>query len=307
MYKNKYNMRDLLFGGIFTASILFFAGCSGGDDPAPEMSASIQFISVPPASVDHNRSYNYQILTEVTEGDDASFTVGIPDWLQYDDATQVLSGIADWKNLDKTFNVIIEAINGIDTVTQSFSIRVNLGEILCDEDFGDPAASNYVLPFEVGEEFLLSQSYCPSNSSWGHHGWYAYDFDMPIGTRLIAMRGGEVIAVLETGTDGSRRCGPNDSNYLFVLHDDGSVAIYAHQTKNGVEVAVGDKLKQGDFIGLSGDSGCSIGPHVHVGLYKQRAPYDRQYSLPFNFRNADGKLNPNNGLIGKERYKALPF
>lgn len=287
--------------------LLLFACGDDAEDPHPEPEKTINFVSNPKLNTDHNRLYTYKIESRFTKGDTAIYNVSLPDWLSFNAENSTISGLPGWPNLNRTFNVSIRATNKVDTVLQAYVLEVILGEIICDTEVGDPSVSEYILPFEEGEEFLLSQGNCPSDPTWGHHNWFAYDFDMPIGTRLIAMRAGVAIAVIDSNEDGNRSCNSGATNYLFILHDDGSVAIYAHQTKNGVAVSVGERVEQGDFIGLSGDSGCSIGPHVHVGVYKQRGPYDRQYTLPINFRNAEGPLSGNNGLIQKSSYKALGY
>ena len=47
--------------------------------------------------------------------------------------------------------------------------------------------------------------------------------------------------------------------------------------------------------------------NLRVALFRDDSNYDRQATIPFNFSNADGPLDRNNGLILKERYEALPF
>lgn len=187
----------------------------------------------------------------------------------------------------------------------SEEINPGTGEINCNQDFGVPSSSKYVLPFKSGESFRCNQSYCPSNPNWGHYNWFAYDFEMPIGTELVAMRSGEVLAVQSDKEDNVLNCGANSANFIFVAHADNTVAAYVHLTKNGVIVNKGDQVTQGQVIGKSGNSGCSSGPHVHVNIFSQRGPYERQYSAPFNFSNAEGLLDANKGLLHDQFYTAL--
>ncbi|MCE7994273.1 MAG: peptidoglycan DD-metalloendopeptidase family protein [Roseivirga sp.] len=284
----------------FLSAIFTFSFCSSGNEDNPD--SSLEFTTSPQLLVDHNRSFLYSFSAKNEANTAITYQVDIPDWLTYDETSHTISGVPDWERLNSSFTINIEASDGDGSITQRKNISVQLGEILCNAAFGDPASSEYVLPYEVGESFKLSQSYCPSNPNWGHHNWFAYDFDMPIGTPLLASRSGRVIAVRQNQRDDTRVCG--EENYVFILHDDGTVASYVHLTLNGAEVAVDQRVAQGELIGYSGDSGCSIGPHLHLGIFRQRGPYDRQYTMPVNFTNAEGPLNAANGLVQDGIYTA---
>ena len=179
-------------------------------------------------------------------------------------------------------------------------------EIECDQDFGDPAKSQFILPYPVGKTYELEQGYCPPNPNWGHHNWFAYDFKMPIGDTLIASASGTVIAVRDNNPDVSD-CSGGKENFVFIRHGTGTVMSYVHLTPNSVQVKAGDRVIQGQFIGLSGNSGCSLSPHTHIALFKDNTNYDRQSTIPLNYKNLQGPLDGNRGLIQKETYKALPF
>jgi len=161
------------------------------------------------------------------------------------------------------------------------------------------------MPYKVGKRYQINQSYCPSNPNWGHYNWFAYDIKMPMNTPLLAIKSGKVIATKESNPDGTRECGVGRENYIFIEHSDLTIANYVHLIKNGVEVEVGDFVEQGQLIGYSGDSGCSSGPHLHLALFRKRGNYNRQYTLPFNFNNAEDELDRNNGLMFEEYYTAL--
>ena len=98
--------------------------------------------------------------------------------------------------------------------------------------FGNPAESLYVLPFPAGDSHVLRQGYCnPTNT---HRYLFAYDFAMPIGSPIVAARGGTVVMVEEQWPD-------TDSNSLHlnrvdIVHADGTLALYAHLMENGVLV-----------------------------------------------------------------------
>lgn len=278
--------------------VFFFALAACKEKPA------IEFISEPSTTTDHNREYQYIFEVKGNE-DPLTFEAVMPGWLELDTANMMIHGIPGWDNVNKNFDVEIKANDGKHEASQKFTINVTLGEIICDQYIGNPDSSLYILPFRKGETYLLNQSYCSPNPSWGHHNYFAYDFEMPIGTELIAMRSGEVLYTQEIKEDNNADCGNNSGNYIYMKHTDGTVAVYYHLTKDGVLVNVGDHVEQGQLIGLSGNTGCSSGPHVHVNIFSPDSPFERQYTLPFNFRNAEGPLDANNGLILNEKYTAL--
>jgi murein DD-endopeptidase MepM/ murein hydrolase activator NlpD len=260
----------------------------------------------PVTAADHNRAYEYAIQVTDADADPVETAVDeIPSWMVFDPEAVSLTGLAGWGHLG-TFPVKIHAFDGTDTTFQQFAVTVSVGEIICDQDFGDPAESEYVLPYPVGETYSVNQSYCPPDPTWGHHNWFAYDFEMPIGTEVVASRDGTVIFTQGTKTDGNRDCSTNSGNYVIVEHDDGTVIHYYHLTKNGDLAAPGDRVHQGQLIALSGDTGCSSGPHLHVSIFRGR-DFTRQYTLPFNFRNASGPLDENRGLVQDASYTAEPY
>jgi murein DD-endopeptidase MepM/ murein hydrolase activator NlpD len=132
----------------------------------------------------------------------------------------------------------------------------------CPGTYPPQAVSAYVLPYEAGRTFVIGQGNCGDGShARGSVVQYAYDFLMPIGTTVIAARAGEVLLVEERFADGTKING--QENYINIRHADGSIAAYVHLTINGALVMVGDRVAQGQSIGLSGDTGNSSAPHLH--------------------------------------------
>lgn len=68
--------------------------------------------------------------------------------------------------------------------------------------------------------------------------------------------------------------------YVIVEHKDGYQTLYGHLEKNGVNVKVGDEIKDGAEIGTSGNTGGSTGPHLHVEIGKG------------DILNKENKINP---------------
>jgi murein DD-endopeptidase MepM/ murein hydrolase activator NlpD len=169
--------------------------------------------------------------------------------------------------------------------------------------FGDPAQSLYILPFPVGERHLITQSYCIS--SGGHANQLAYDFNMAIGADVLAARGGTVLETKDDSPDNGQ--GEGDHNYVFIQHEDGTVAFYAHLKRDSVVVEVGEWVEAGQRIAASGNSGLTGGrPHLHFGVYRGWPPREG-VDVPVNFRNAHGPLDPRNGLMTDRVYVAEPW
>jgi murein DD-endopeptidase MepM/ murein hydrolase activator NlpD len=55
-----------------------------------------------------------------------------------------------------------------------------------------------------------------------------------------------------------------DANYVQIDQGDGTRAHYLHLKQNGALVNVGDKVCKGQPIGLTGSTGWTSGPHLHL-------------------------------------------
>lgn len=146
------------------------------------------------------------------------------------------------------------------------------------------SSSSYRLPFDCQSTRKCSNG----NHTSTHTGKdeYAYDFAMPVGTNVRAMRAGKVLRVRfpsPPGTScydsGSSSCA-NYANTVEVLHSDGSVGLYMHLSKP--TVSNGQAVSQGDVLGKSGNSGWSTGPHTHVQVQQNCGIWWCQ-SIPFKF------------------------
>lgn len=161
------------------------------------------------------------------------------------------------------------------------------------------ATSPYVLPYEAGSSYRVSQGNCTNFSHvTGTPDQYAYDFVMPIGTVLIASRGGTVTRITDTFKDNTGV--PGEENVVGITHDDGSQALHFHLAQNGSMVTMQQLVQQGDVIALSGNSGNSTEPHLHfvVGGPPGTGGVG---TLPITFNNTDPHPN---GLVSGRSYLA---
>jgi len=169
--------------------------------------------------------------------------------------------------------------------------------------FGDPSQSLYVLPYPIGKSYMVYQTYCgPQNH--GHDNQLAYDFEMPLGSPVLAARAGTVVRVFDTHLDSDKY--DSQFNFIFILHDDGTAAFYAHLRQHCAVVREGDAVQAGQHIADLGHLGNPVADLLHFGVYRTW-PNRGGDDLPVNFRNAQGPLDSRGGLIQKMFYLALPY
>jgi murein DD-endopeptidase MepM/ murein hydrolase activator NlpD len=132
----------------------------------------------------------------------------------------------------------------------------------------------YLFPVAVNAG-LVTQLFGPrihpvSGKPQNHGGM---DIGVPVGTPIVAMAAGTVIAATWDNGGGGY--------YVKVQHDDGRVSAYLHLTT--FVVKKGQRVGKGEVIAYSGNTGTSTGPHLHVEV---RSP-------------AGDKLNPLSFWSGK--------
>lgn len=142
----------------------------------------------------------------------------------------------------------------------------------------------YSLPFERGKARFLIQGYF---GHFSHKERAALDFTMPRGTILLAARDGVVIRVKEDGDKGGwKKKYRSYGNHIIIQHTDQSRSGYWHLQKNGVLVNVGDTVKKGQPIGLSGKTGYTALPHLHFIVWTSRNGQWQQ--VPTRFETSRG-------------------
>ncbi|NLA68041.1 MAG: M23 family metallopeptidase [Gammaproteobacteria bacterium] len=166
-------------------------------------------------------------------------------------------------------------------------------ELLLDVVPGHPGAR----PREVEYAWPLGTRALDVGQAWGgsfSHGddenRHAVDFAVPEGTPVLAARDGVVMqAEGRFGGGGLRSAdGMARANFIRILHEDGTMAVYAHLAPGGVQVRAGERVRRGQRIGTSGSTGYSGGPHLHFVLQANRGM--RLVSLPFRMSGPGGIL-----------------
>ncbi len=165
-------------------------------------------------------------------------------------------------------------------------------------DCGDPAASEYILPWPPDKAYRLNNSYCVPTG--GHREQQAYDFLIPIGDTVVAARAGLVRQVKEDSPDDGEG---SDHNHVMVEHADGTVGFYTHLKQESVLVEVGEDVAAGQAIALAGHSGTTDVVHLHFGVYANYPPVEGD-DRTVNFRNTDGPVDCRGGLVTGGTYTA---
>ncbi|MGW2113432.1 M23 family metallopeptidase [Streptomyces sp. NPDC001948] len=107
--------------------------------------------------------------------------------------------------------------------------------------------------------YELSASFGNDGSRWAHK-HSGQDFAVPIGTEVEAAHSGTVV---KAGPNGGGD-GPAYGNAVVIKHADGTYSQYAHLSQ--IEVRIGEAVKTGERIALSGNTGNSSGPHLHFEI-----------------------------------------
>jgi murein DD-endopeptidase MepM/ murein hydrolase activator NlpD len=155
------------------------------------------------------------------------------------------------------------------------------------------AAFTYQMPFSGYADWTISQGYRGRASHEDALNEYAVDFDIALGTPVLAARTGSVMEVIDGFPDDgrARKSDLDQANVIRILHEDGSMAVYGHLLQDSAVVTPGQWLVGGTVIAQSGNSGYTHGPHLHFAV--QRNAGMRLESIPFRMQSV-------NGMVGME-------
>lgn len=128
-------------------------------------------------------------------------------------------------------------------------------------------------------------------SGKGHNG---VDFRAENGTPIFAAETGIIQGIGDTDI-GCKRA--SYGKWILIKHPNNLTTLYAHLS--AISITLGQQVKRGERIGLSGQSGYATGPHLHFGVYASQAVTienirskvcGRLMALPLSAIN--GYLNP---------------
>jgi murein DD-endopeptidase MepM/ murein hydrolase activator NlpD len=161
--------------------------------------------------------------------------------------------------------------------------------------FGDPNARPapyaYRLPYPAGQTYSVLQGF---HGAFSHRGSkeYAVDFDCPVATHVLAARPGIVVATNASAQGAGltpEYQALDHMNFVYVLHDDGTLGEYLHLSPSGVLVTPGQRVARGDPLALSGFTGYATTPHLHFQVMTAASDGFAARSFPFELAVAPGR------------------
>jgi Peptidase family M23 len=176
-----------------------------------------------------------------------------------------------------------------------FAYRAKLPKLLTDVLPGCPTANClYRLPWKGGGTEKTVQGNSENGPKKSHKVGeaqeFAFDFKMPKFTPILVARGGLVGDVVETNTINANWCdipgftAPN--NYVRIDHQDGTFSYYAHMMPGSVLPEVGDVVKRGTVLAVTGDIGRACGAHLHYQVSKDNTKTLWGQTIPICFEGA---------------------
>ena len=146
--------------------------------------------------------------------------------------------------------------------------QVTIAPVAKVVEIGTKTPPTYIKPISGGR---LSSNFgrrsAPKRGASTYH--KGIDWATPTGTAVMASSAGTVTRA---------GWGSGYGYVVYINHEDGRQTRYGHLSK--VLVSVGQKVKQGQKIALSGNTGVSTGPHIHFELLINGTPVN-----PLNYLN----------------------
>jgi murein DD-endopeptidase MepM/ murein hydrolase activator NlpD len=167
--------------------------------------------------------------------------------------------------------IIAAAMQAVWTQMQLWSQSNNVGTIPISA--GHSTKYRFIWPEPTSQ---ISQPFGPSTfwfePPYGRFPHFHTGVDMvaPFGTQVLAADDG-VVALVGTSSQGY-------GNYVILAHSGGLDTLYGHLAT--ALVKVGDRVTQGQPVGLEGSTGNSTGAHLHFELRINQAPVDPTPYLP---------------------------
>jgi len=146
--------------------------------------------------------------------------------------------------------------------------------VFCKPFSGDYPTVNFFdhdLPFEFLDDNGYQLTWWGLQYRLGIDGHNGYDWSMPEGTPVLAAGSGKVVFASSTPPFACPILGRATIGNIVMIEHQANSATDRLRIRSGyyhlsrIDVATGQGINAGDQIGLSGNTGCSGGPHLHFG------------------------------------------
>ena len=130
--------------------------------------------------------------------------------------------------------------------------------------FGDLFPNNFV---DLDNSSGILDWHCGNYTYDGHLGIDTEILGFPaqaVGVPIFAVLDGTVLEAHDGEPDMNTTAANVPVNYVKLDHGDGQTTTYFHMKKDSVAVSIGQSVKAGQQIGLTGSSGSSTAPHLHL-------------------------------------------
>lgn len=206
----------------------------------------------------------------------------------------------DWK----TGKACMGTSEVVDAVTLSnfrvYTIDKSISDAMDDEEqeSAGPIGGLEGLVAPAGDGFTITSGFGPRVAPCGNCSNYHQGIDIVGG-------GGVVRAIMDGTVIDANKAGWN--NIVKIKHADGLISTYWHMYANDILVNTGDTVTAGQQLGVMGNSGDSVGTHLHIELdiseVEDRAYYESTYIVGTGGWNVGQRIDPQdffqkNGVAG---------
>lgn len=198
------------------------------------------------------------LSADYSEGSVVNVVVSIPALTLSEEKEYERSRVALASNGASKATRIVETVlsyrvNGVEYSSEVVKTREE--EMYSDK----PVAKSVVKVGKKGFVWPMDKSYHQYVSSyWGDgRGHEAVDIASKVGVPVLSVKDGYVESINSSGS--------GYGQHFVINHGNGLKTLYAHCSK--LYVNVGDKVSQGEVVGLVGNTGRSTGPHLHFEVF----------------------------------------